>query len=710
MRLTGILAVSLAFLLMDVPRARAIPAPGPLRFLAPAPSSLVTTSSISVQLDAACTFDPATLAVSLNGAAIPASRFLPFSACTNNRMTSQPVSVALPLPNGTISSAPASLTAGQTATFSGSGTGDGLAWNFDGGAAPATGASVNARFTAGGTFTVRLRATRTEKLQASGTDDGNLVTAEDGFEGGDPTPDSRAVAVVVPPDVDFVNWESAHVHPIALSAARDRLYAVNTPEGRLAVFTVAADGSLAFAGDVPVGLDPVSLAVRPGTNEVWVANHLSDDVTVVDPVAKKVLATIPVGDEPNDVVFASGRAFVACGGNEDRVKVFDAATRAAITSIDIFSDTPRALAANAAGTEVYAVALESGNRTTALFTALVTAGGGPPAPNPPRSPSLGAAPAVGLIVEWNGSRWVDETGKDWSNFVRYSLPDQDVFVIGASAATPGVVRTVSGVGTTLYDVAFDPANGTLWVPNTDARNLTRFEPNLRGHLVQTRVSIVSPSTGAVSVVDLNPHIDYGVSPGPPGEIAQSLSQPTHGVFTADGSRFYLAAFGSRKVAVLDAAGAVTARIDVGGGPSGVALHEAAGRLYVTNRFDNTISIVDTSTSQQIATTGIAGPSRFDPSPDVVKTGRKFLYDAQLTSGHGDIACATCHLFGNFDNLAWDLGDPEGAFVPYTSANHFAPLGPSTNGFDPMKGPMATQTLRGLESLEPFHWRGDRPSF
>ena len=28
---------------------------------------------------------------------------------------------------------------------------------------------------------------------------------------------------------------------------------------------------------------------------------------------------------------------------------------------------------------------------------------------------------------------------------------------------------------------------------------------------------------------------------------------------------------------------------------------------------------------------------------------------------------------------------------------------------PMKGPMTTQTLRGIQSAAPFHWRGDRPT-
>src|SRR5439155_21889460 len=280
-----------------------------------------------------------------------------------------------------------------------------------------------------------------------------------------------------------------------------------------------------------------------------------------------------------------------------------------------------------------------------------------------------------------------------------------------SAPTPTITKTISGVGTILYDVQMNPATGRLWVANTDARNLVRFAPNIRGNNVRTRVSIVNTSTSAVTPVDVNPHINYTATPGPASEIALSLSQPGDGVFTADGSKFYLTAFGSRKVGVLNASATVTARIDVGGGPSGVALNEAAGRLYVLNRFDNTISVVDTGSNTHIATLGVAGLSNFDPSPDVIKAGRKFLYDGQL-SGHGDIACATCHVFGNFDNLAWDLGDPQGTFVPYSQAPwvHFAPLGPSTNGFDAMKGPMTTQTLRGLRTLEAFHWRGDRRNF
>jgi hypothetical protein len=82
-------------------------------------------------------------------------------------------------------------------------------------------------------------------------------------------------------------------------------------------------------------------------------------------------------------------------------------------------------------------------------------------------------------------------------------------------------------------------------------------------------------------------------------------------------------------------------------------------------------------------------------------GRRLFY-AGSKSSHGDQSCATCHLFGDTDNLPWDLGDPSAAFTPPPVPNLL-----QLEGFDPEKGPMTTQTLRGLISTEPFHWRGDR---
>src|SRR4051812_19208096 len=76
----------------------------------------------------------------------------------------------------------------------------------------------------------------------------------------------------------FVNFESGHVRPLALSPDGSRLLAVNTPDNRLEIYTVGV-GSLALAAEVPVGLEPVAVATRTnalGRVEAWVVNHLSD--------------------------------------------------------------------------------------------------------------------------------------------------------------------------------------------------------------------------------------------------------------------------------------------------------------------------------------------------------------------------------------------------------------------------------------------------
>jgi hypothetical protein len=102
-------------------------------------------------------------------------------------------------------------------------------------------------------------------------------------------------------------------------------------------------------------------------------------------------------------------------------------------------------------------------------------------------------------------------------------------------------------------------------------------------------------------------------------------------------------------------------------------------------------------------------SLHNPEPATVVTGRPFLYDATVSSGNGETACASCHIFGDFDSLAWDLGNPDDG----TNTNNqprpdpLLPANPAT--FHPMKGPMTTQTLRGMATHGGMHWRGDRVS-
>src|SRR5262245_241249 len=216
----------------------------------------------------------------------------------------------------------------------------------------------------------------------------------------------------------YSNYESPHVHPVRLSADGSRLYAVNTPDGRLAVFSLANPAAPLLLGEIPVGLEPVS--VCPNTaDEVWVANHLGDSVSVVSIPLGTVLDTIPCADEPADVVFAGSppRAFVAVSGSSE-VRVFDVATHALLQTLPVFGKDPRALAVSADGAKVWAVVTESGNGSTVLLTSQS------PPQDPPTNPALPSPPQV--------SRIVSSTDPTYASLIPYSLPDNDVVEFDAN--------------------------------------------------------------------------------------------------------------------------------------------------------------------------------------------------------------------------------------------------------------------------------------
>jgi len=588
-----------------------------------------------------------------------------------------------------------------------------------------------------------------------------------------------AQAAAAPP---FLTFESGPVRPIALSPDGSVLYAVNTPDGYLEIFNVDANG-LTPSRSIPVGLEPVALAVRSAT-EVWVVNHLSDSVSIVNPAAGVVTRTLIVGDEPRDIVFAGptgSRAFITTAhrgqhrtdpsiaavpgagdpqlttegiGRAD-VWVFDASNLGATFGgtptriVTVFGDTPRALARSTDGTKVFVAIHHSGNRTTELNAGFVcdgfsqttscliggtlTAPGG--VPGPAQNFEGFQAPEVGILVQQDTAGvWRDVLGRIWNTgtalgpFARFNLPDLDVFEI--DAATLVQTQAHASAGTTIFNIAVNPVNGKLYVSNTDSVNLTQFEgpgvtggSTVQGHLAEARITVIDGTT--VSPRHLNKHLNYDILAGEPGfdptAKDHSLATPLEMAVSADGATLYVAAFGSSAVGVLPTAALETNSFDptalsagyidvTGGGPAGLVLDEANQRLFVYTRFDNGISQVD-------LTTGLESDHWNFPNqePFAVVDGRPFLYDAQIASGNGEASCASCHIFGDLDHLGWDLGNPDDILTTNPMNIQFAPAEPppglngvgQTDVFHPMKGPMTTQTLRGLQHGGAMHWRGDR---
>ena len=465
--------------------------------------------------------------------------------------------------------------------------------------------------------------------------------------------------------------------------------------------------------------------------------------------------------------------------------------------VELFGDTPRALTVSPDGRTVYAAVFHSGNQTSVVHEGVMCRGfedtprgyrlgatwasrrgdqpciagqmprryasaspNGPadktlPKGRPMPSTSLDGehAPFTAMIVKWDqeSGEWRDSRGLNYSNGIRFYLPDKDVFAIDAATLTP--TGEFSHVGTTLYNMATNPANGRLYVANTDAQNHIRFEgPGIRGgstvqgNIAHAQITIIDPATGVVRRRHLNRHIDYSIHKASASTRQHTLSTPLEMAFSSDGKKLYVAALGSDRVGVFDTAdlendplwdgrgtefdpAAASANyLAVAGGPAGLLLDERRGtpngRLYVFTHLDRRVKVLDASNGTLLQSVAL-----HSPEPAGFAEGRRILYDASSTSSNGESSCASCHVFGDTDHLSWNLGNPDAPNTrnpqPFPTFSDFwlsceyfghypgCETVPYVNGngdqlaFSALKGPMATQTMRGLSTHGHMHWRGDR---
>ena len=525
-----------------------------------------------------------------------------------------------------------------------------------------------------------------------------------------------------------VNFESPHVHPIDLSPNGNLLAVCNTIDNRVEIFNVT-QATPKHVGSVPVGYDPVSVRFRTNT-ELWAVNLISDTVSIIDVPARNVTRSVQTLDEPCDVAFAGSpqRAFVTCS-SVNTIQVFNPADLdAAGTAVVVDAEDPRALAVSPDGTKVYAAIYESGNKTTLLmgssledgtitFPNNVTDdadtphGGMTPHFNgegvfiPAKNAGNGTPPKASLIVRQDaGGKWRDDTGADWTEWVSgtkanlssrpqgWTLLDHDIAVIDANSLA---VSYIDGLMNINMAIGVNPSSGTVSVVGTEARNELRFEPIVNGIFVQSHLALANPDTlTSDAILDLNPHLDYSTPNIAFSERVKSLGDPRAIVWSADGSRAFVAGMGSNNLVVIDASGAragLSDTIEVGEGPTGLSLNNNTGRLYVLNRFAATLSVVDTATEAVLAEVGF-----FDPTPSVIKVGRRHLFDTHATSGLGQVSCASCHVDARMDRLAWDLGDPSGATKALNDLNlgmNNPLINTGFEPFHPMKGPWSRRRCR-----------------
>ncbi|HVO59330.1 MAG TPA: hypothetical protein VMT53_00265 [Terriglobales bacterium] len=125
---------------------------------------------------------------------------------------------------------------------------------------------------------------------------------------------------------------------------------------------------------------------------------------------------------------------------------------------------------------------------------------------------------------------------------------------------------------------------------------------------------------------------------------------------------------------------VESRIPVGRNPRGLALSPEGNLLYVANRMDDTIGIIDTKQDKLLDTIDLGSPK----SLTALRRGEQIFYSAKYAF-QGHFSCANCHIDATFDGLQWDL-EPDGFGVDIVD----------------------NRSIEDLTGTEPFKWNGGNP--
>jgi YVTN family beta-propeller protein len=483
---------------------------------------------------------------------------------------------------------------------------------------------------------------------------------------------------ISPPPVQAVghpSMESPQFSPIAVSGGR--VFVANTPAGTVDVIDAK---TRKVVKRIPVGVDPVCIAVRPDGKEVWVANHVSDSVSVIDtdpasPTHLHVVATVQEFDpktkatkfdEPVGIAFASNeKAYVALSP-ENQIAVIDVANRKVTKRLTILAQEPRAIAVR--NGKLYVVPFESGNKTQLSGGTKDKIDG-----------DLVTFDAYNHSIQNNNVLSIGHV----VDIVKHpKVPDRDLFVF--DTATDKLVTTVDGLGTLLYGLAVD-SKGTAFVAQTDARNEINGRSGTKKHglkEMENRAFLNRITRVADGKAEKPTFFDLEPLPPKQPEKGQALATPFAIQVSEDDSTLIATAAASDTLFTVDAkSGDVLGRVEVGAGPRGVALD--GKQVWVLNALDNTVSLIDLS--DKAKPKSISTITLEDPTHPVFKRGR-IAFNTAKASTTGTFSCASCHPDGHTDQLLWVLDTPI-----VTGGNQIMPR--------------STMPARGLRDTEPYHWDG-----
>jgi YVTN family beta-propeller protein len=163
---------------------------------------------------------------------------------------------------------------------------------------------------------------------------------------------------------------SPQFQPVAVTS--QYVFIANTPNNTLDVIDPT---SHQIVRQIEVGIEPVGLGIRPDGKEIWVANHVSDSVSIIDldTQSKTFLHVIDTiqdfdpktkatrFDEPVGIVFANNQKAYVSLSSESQVAVIDVAERRITKRLRIEAQEPRGMVVR--NGKLFVIPFESNNQT-----------------------------------------------------------------------------------------------------------------------------------------------------------------------------------------------------------------------------------------------------------------------------------------------------------------------------------------------------------
>ena len=483
-----------------------------------------------------------------------------------------------------------------------------------------------------------------------------------------------------PNQVGYPSLMSPHSNPTAL--LNSHLFVANTPSDTVDVINTKTGK---IVKRISVGVDPVSICIRPDGKEVWVSNHVSDSVSVIDnnednPTYLEVIHTIQEldletkttnFDEPVGIAFANNKKAYVALSSENKIAVIDVRTRTVTKRLHINAQDPRAITVK--NGKLYVIPFESNNKTQLS----------------------GGYKVDGNLVTFNAHEHSIANNNVLSighvtDIVKHPrVPDKDLFIFDTK--TDRLIKTVSSLGTLLYGITVDSKNN-VFISQTDARNDINGRSGTKKHTLkelENRAFLNQITSIKASLNDDDKNF-IDLEPAPPLQPKQgeAFATPFAIKVTKDDKLVVASAASSDKIFTMDTeSGRLLGSVNVGSVPRGISIEYShdnkATKAWVLNAVANSVSLVDISSPESLKVT--ATITLEDPTHPIFKRGR-IAFNAAHASTTETFSCASCHPDGHTDQLLWVLDTPV-----VTGGNQIMPR--------------STMPLRGLRDTAPFHWDG-----